>query len=109
MYHPAVAGGRLELGSVATLKDEELVDRLQQLRGIGRWTTEYMLLRGIGRLHVFPGDDVGARGNLRRWLDLAEPLNYAGVQRALDRWRPFAGLVYFHLLLKRLAESGYVQ
>ncbi len=105
----AVAGGRLDLGSLDALKDDELVECLCRLRGIGRWTAEYVLLRGLGRLHVFPGDDVGARGNLRRWLDLAEPLDYAGVQRALDRWRPYAGLVYFHLLLKRLAESGYVQ
>ena len=105
----AVAGRRLDIGSLEALKDEELVDRLQQLRGIGRWTAEYVLLRGVGRLHVFPGDDVGARRNLRRWLDLAAPLDYAGVQNVIARWRPYAGLVYFHLLLKRLAESGYVQ
>ncbi len=103
-----VTAGELDLGSLDTLEDAELVDRLRRLRGIGRWTAEYMLLRGLGRLHVFPGDDVGAIGKLRRWLDLTEPLDYTGVHNAIAHWRPYAGLVYFHLLLKHLAESGYV-
>jgi DNA-3-methyladenine glycosylase II len=48
---------------------------------------------------VFPGDDVGARNNLQRWLGLLEPLDYDGVQRVLARWQPFQGFVYLHLLL----------
>lgn len=103
-----VTAEELDLGSLETLKDAELVERLRRLRGIGRWTAEYMLLRGLGRLHVFPGDDVGAIGKLRRWLDLTEPLDYIGVQNAIAHWQPYAGLVYFHLLLKQLAESGYL-
>ncbi len=103
-----VAGGQVNLDSWEPLDDEALLDRLCRLRGVGRWTAEYVLLRGLGRLHVFPGGDVGARGNLERWLELAEPLDYAGVRRTVERWQPYAGLVYFHLLLKRLAESGYV-
>jgi DNA-3-methyladenine glycosylase II len=61
---------------------------------------------GLGRLNVFPGDDVGARNNLARWLNSREPLDYAGVQAAVRGWQPFAGLVYFHLLLANLAERG---
>jgi DNA-3-methyladenine glycosylase II len=75
------------------------MERLRSLRGVGRWTAEYALLRGLGRLHVFPGDDVGARNNLQRWLGLLEPLDYEGVQRVLARWQPFQGFVYLHLLL----------
>jgi DNA-3-methyladenine glycosylase II len=76
--------------------------RLCALRGVGRWAAEYALLRGLGRLHVFPGDDIGARNNLQRWLGLLEPLDYDGVQRALAKWEPFQGLVYLHLLLRGL-------
>ena len=71
----------------------EAVQALLRLRGVGRWTAEYALLRGLGRLHVFPGDDVGARNNLARWLDRREPLDYAGVQAAVHHWQPYAGLV----------------
>ena len=104
----AVAGG-LDLEGLAGLPDEEAIKRLRELRGVGRWTAEYALLRGLGRLHVFPGDDVGGQHNLARWLGLSEPLDYEGVRRTLARWRAYGGLVYLHLLLDRLAEAGCVQ
>jgi len=102
----AVDAGRLDLDSLATHDDRHVVETLTQIPGIGRWSAEYTLLRGLGRLHVFPGDDVGARKNLARWLGLVKPLDYDGVQHAVAGWRPYAGLVYFHLLLDRLAARG---
>lgn len=104
----AVAEGELNLEGLAHLDDEAAVARLLQLWGVGRWTAEYTLLRGLGRLHVFPGDDVGARNNLQRWLRLKKVLDYEGARRALIRWEPYAGLIYFHLLLDRLAEAGMI-
>ena len=89
----------LELESIAREDDAVVRQRLLELRGVGRWTAEYVLLRGLGRLHVFPGDDVGAQKRLARWLGRSRPLDYAGVHRAVERWQPYAGLVYFHLLL----------
>jgi DNA-3-methyladenine glycosylase II len=62
----------------------------------------------VGRFHIFPGDDVGARNNLARWLDLDEPLNYECVRRTISPWYPYGGLVYFHLLLNSLAEAGRI-
>jgi DNA-3-methyladenine glycosylase II len=105
----AAREGRLELESLATRTDDEVVELLTAIPGIGRWSAEYTLLRGLGRLHVFPGDDVGARKNLARWLGLEKPLDYAGVEGAVAGWRPYAGLVYFHLLLDRLVSRGVVE
>ena len=102
----SVAEGRLDLEELATLPDDVAVTRLCELRGVGRWTAEYVLLRGLGRTHIFPGDDVGARKSLKRWLRLAKPLDYEGVRGVLSEWDGYAGLVYFHLLLDRLAEAG---
>ncbi len=102
----SVAEGRVDLEGLADLPDGEAVARLEELRGVGRWTAEYVLLRGLGRTQVFPGDDVGGRNNLQRWLRLRKRLDYAGTRRIAARWRPFAGLVYFHLLLDRLAAAG---
>ncbi len=101
----AVCDGRLDLESLADLPDDEAVERLEQLRGVGRWTAEYVLLRGLGRWHLFPGDDVGARNNLSRWLKLRKPLDYQRVKRVLARWKGYGGLIYFHLLLDRLAAA----
>jgi len=96
----------LAAGISSGMYDAAALTALLRLRGVGRWTAEYALLRGLGRLNVFPGDDVGARNNLARWLNSREPLDYAGVQAAVRGWQPFAGLVYFHLLLANLAERG---
>jgi DNA-3-methyladenine glycosylase II len=100
--------GRFDLEELAKLSDEEAIERLRGLRGVGRWTAEYALLRGLGRTKIFPADDVGGRNNLQRWLHRTERLDYQGVQRTLARWRRFGGLIYFHLLLARLEEAGYV-
>ncbi|HEU5399975.1 MAG TPA: hypothetical protein VFU86_01385 [Terriglobales bacterium] len=88
------------------LDNQSAVEEALKLRGVGRWTAEYVLLRGLGRLDTFPGDDVGARNRLALWLGRDEPLDYDGVKRAVKRWQPYAGLVYFHLLLAGLTESG---
>lgn len=107
----ALAAGRLDLARLEGLDDAGAMTELQGLRGVGRWTAEYALLRGLGRLHVFPGDDIGARNNLQQWLGLPEPLDYDGVRRVLAPWAPFQGLVYLHLLLRglRLASEGRPQ
>jgi DNA-3-methyladenine glycosylase II len=102
----AIGAGTFDPAVIETRNDREALQALLRLRGVGRWTAEYALLRGLGRLHVFPGDDVGARNNLARWLDSPDPLDYARAQAAVSRWRPFAGLVYFHLLLANLTERG---
>ena len=104
-----VASGQLDPDRFEALPDAQAIRQLQILRGVGRWTAEYTLLRGLGRVHIFPGDDVGARNNLQRWLHITEPLDYQGVQRVLGVSRRFGGLIYFHLLLRSLAEAGHIK
>lgn len=105
----SIAWGGADLATLAAESDEAAVERLRAHRGIGRWSAEYALLRGLGRKHVFPGDDVGARNRLQRLLKLKEKLDYDSVARRLRAWRPYGGLVYFHMLLDGLADAGYLQ
>jgi DNA-3-methyladenine glycosylase II len=101
--------GAIDLETLAMDSDAEVGSRLLQLRGVGRWTAEYVSLRGLGRLNVFPGDDVGAQNSLARWLGRSVPLDYRGVMTAVEHWQPYAGMVYFHLLLDDLSKSGALQ
>jgi hypothetical protein len=101
-----LAAAGLDLEELSDLPDSEALGRLRELPGAGRWTAEYVLLRGLGRTHVFPTGDAGARKSLQRLLRLREPLDAATLRRTLDRWRPYGGLVFIHLLLGRLAEAG---
>ena len=103
-----VAAGELHPDGLDTLDDETIIASLQALAGIGRWSAEYTLLRGLGRLAVFPGDDVGARNNLARRLHLDAPLSYDSVRTVVAPWAPFAGLAYFHFLLERIEAAGWL-
>lgn len=100
--------GHFNSETLSNLGNEAAVERLRELRGVGRWTAEYVLLRGLRRLDVYPGDDAGARNNLQRWLKLKKPLDYESVRRVLAKWQPYAGFIYFHLLLDRLTEAGHL-
>ena len=101
-----ISARRLDLESFADLDNHQAVSQLEGLRGVGRWTAEYTLLRGMGRIDLFPGDDIGARNNLERWMRLRKPLDYGRVGRVIGKWKPFGGLIYFHLLLDGLARAG---
>jgi DNA-3-methyladenine glycosylase II len=104
-----IDSGAIDLDTLALASDAEVCAKLLQLRGVGRWTAEYVSLRGLGRLHVFPGDDVGAQKSLAGWLGRPVPLDYRGVGRAVQHWQPYAGMVYFHLLLDGLSRSGALE
>ena len=99
----AAAAGELELEVFEQLDDAAVVEALVRERGIGRWSADYVLLRGLGRLHVFPRGDSGALAGLRRFLVGTELED--DPDAALARWAPDAGLVYFHLLLRGLAQQ----
>ena len=101
-----VADGTLDLEALRDADDDEAMGTLLGLPGIGRWSSEYVMLRGLARYHVLPGDDVGDRNNLRRRFGLAEDAGYDAVASLSRRWQPYAGLVYFHLLLDALAARG---
>jgi DNA-3-methyladenine glycosylase II len=105
----SIAAGRVNVGGLVDVADAEAMSHLLEIRGIGRWTANYVLLRGLGRTNIFPGDDVGARNNLARRLNLRRELDYGGVARILTKWKPYGGLIYFHLLMGSLQRTGYVQ
>ena len=104
----AIVRGELDLDGISSLDDQGAINRLCDLKGVGRWTAEYFLLRGLGRTHIFPADDVGARNHLQRWLGLPEKLNYEAVHYVISPWKGFGGLIYFHLLLKSLSEKSVI-
>lgn len=103
-----ISGGDLDLERLAAVDDDAASTAIQRLREIGRWSAEYALPRGLGRLAVFPADDVGARNNLQRFLGLEPNADYEAVRRAVSRWAPYAGFVYFHLLLDRVDGAGWL-
>jgi DNA-3-methyladenine glycosylase II len=97
-----------DFASVGALDDEHAIARLLKIRGVGRWTAEYVMLRGFGRINIFPGDDVGGRNKLFEWLGARDEPTYAGVSKMLERWHPYGGLIYLHLIVNAVADAGHL-
>lgn len=79
------------------LPDAEIIARVTQVRGIGRWTVEMMLMFQLGRPDVLPVDDFGVRNGFR----LAYGLRKMPAPRALaafgERWRPYRSVASWYL------------
>ena len=92
----AAAAG-LDFETLRDLPDDEAVQILTSIRGIGRWTAEVYLMFCEGRLDVFPGGDIALQEAMR-WADggAVRPNEKAAYQRA-EAWRPYRS-VAAHLL-----------
>ena len=99
------ASGEIQEERLRNASNEDVIELLGELKGIGRWSLDYILLRGLGRLNVFPTGDAGAQNKLRRYFNLSAS-DTEHVKRSLEPWSEYAGLIYFHLLLASLDEKG---
>lgn len=104
----AVVEKEISFEGMEEASNVDIVSRLMKIRGIGRWSAEYALLRGFGRIDMFPGDDVGAQKNLMLLMSLTNRPDYEKIQQLTTQWKPYAGLVYFHLLLERLQQRNFL-
>ena len=82
--------------AIARMSDEEIVIRLTEVRGIGRWTVEMLLLFDLGRPDVWPVDDYGVRKGFaktfrRRKLPTPKQLMKFG-----ERWRPYRSVAAWY-------------
>ncbi len=91
------ATGRLRQSEIEQLPTPEALERLQQLDGVGAWSARYALLRGLGRLDVFPSGDSGAARALGELLGQG-PMSPEQAEAFARHWKQYAGLLYFHLL-----------
>ena len=81
---------------LAGLGDDEIVERLTQVRGIGRWTVEMMLIFRLGRPDVLPVDDLGVRKGFQiayRKRALPTPTELA---RRGEAWRPYRSVASWY-------------
>ena len=84
-----VVAGEVELDRVARLSDDEIIRELTLVRGIGRWTAEMFLIFQLGRLDVWPVDDLGVRKGYARIHGLDPAPTARELEPLGDAYRPF--------------------
>ena len=82
---------------LARMPDQELIDHLVQVRGIGRWTVEMLLMFRLGRPDVLPIHDLGVRKGAQIVHRLPEMQAPLALQAFGERWAPFRTLASFYL------------
>lgn len=93
-----VAGGQLDLNRLETMPDEEVRFILLQERGLGPWSADYFLVRGLSRPDRVPADDLGIRSVVGRSLGRGQRLSPTGTMRKLSPFKPFRGLAAYYLM-----------
>jgi 3-methyladenine DNA glycosylase/8-oxoguanine DNA glycosylase len=96
-------------GTVPTLRqaqrmdDEEIIRRLVEVRGIGRWTAQMFLMFRLGRPDVLPVDDFGIRKGFSIAFKTREPPRKEDIERRGKRWAPYRSVASWYLW--RMAEQ----
>jgi DNA-3-methyladenine glycosylase II len=93
-----VAAGTLDLQALAALPDDEIVRQLTRVRGLGGWTAEWFLVRGLGRPDVCPADDLGVRRAFEAHGSGGRGATADGIRRRARAWRPYRSLAVHYLL-----------
>ncbi|MDQ2873072.1 MAG: hypothetical protein M3R35_08100 [Candidatus Eremiobacteraeota bacterium] len=96
----AVTSGRLCDAVIEKMDTETAIEHLCAVRGIGRWSAAVVMLRGFGRLDVFPMNDSG----VARSIKIVTGNPDVDVDSVLAALGPTRGMLYFHLLLGRLRK-----
>jgi DNA-3-methyladenine glycosylase II len=106
----AIAQGTVDLGAVAACDNDEAIARLTTLRGVGRWSAEWFLARGLGRGDVCPAGDLAVRKAFARYYNRGRPLSDAAIRRRARRWGAYQNLAVHYLLaglrLERATGGG---
>lgn len=95
--------GRLRLRSLGRLPDEEIIDELVEVRGIGRWTAQMFLMFRLGRLDVMAPDDLGLQEGMKRLDGLAERPRPRELAARAEVWAPLRSVASW--VLWRLTEE----
>jgi DNA-3-methyladenine glycosylase II len=94
-----VASDQLDLEKFRDYKDTSaIIEELKKIRGIGLWTAEYLLIRGMSRLEALPADDLGIRRSISHYYFHDEKIIAEQARQLAENWGPWRGLASFYLL-----------
>lgn len=104
LAHKAIRGEIPTLAEAQRQGDEEIIDRVTHVRGIGRWTAEMLLIFRLGRPDVLPLDDYGVRKGFAVAFGMRALPAPRTMARRAERWRPYRSVASWYLW--RAAERG---
>lgn len=93
----AASEGRLDSATFRAMSLDEAIERLCRLRGVGRWSAEQALFRGLGRVEAFPGGDLGIQKVVAWYCYGEKRVDEERVREIARRWAPWEALASTYL------------
>lgn len=91
----------IDIERISELENEEIIEKLTQIKGIGRWTAEIFLMFTVGREDIFPLGDLGLKKGFRKLYDMKNDPKPKYLISRTKKWSPFrtyaALLLWAHL------------
>jgi DNA-3-methyladenine glycosylase II len=85
------------LANLCEMEDEDVIERLIEVRGIGRWTAQMFLIFSLGRLDVLPVDDYGLRAAVQKQYKLAEMPGRPALTTLGEPWKPYRSVATWYM------------
>ena len=82
---------------MSRMKEEDIIERVTQVRGIGRWTVEMLLIFRLGRMDVLPLDDFGVRKGFQKAYKMKDMPTKKELAARGERWRPWRSVASWYL------------
>jgi DNA-3-methyladenine glycosylase II len=89
--------GEIDFAALPGLADQEIIDELTAVKGVGVWTAQMYLIFALGRPDVLPTADLGVRAAIQKQYKLAEPPKPAEMERIAEPWRPYCSVACWYL------------
>jgi DNA-3-methyladenine glycosylase II len=96
----AVVKGEIDLQSLQGRSNpEDIIEDLVNLRGIGPWTAELVMIRGMGMFDAIPADDLGIKRTISHFYFDGKTTSSSQVRSLASRWGKWRGLASFYLIM----------
>jgi DNA-3-methyladenine glycosylase II len=92
-----IVDNRLPLDALQAMPDEEVLRTLTAVKGIGRWTAEIFLMFRLGRIDIFPADDLGLVKAVQRVYGLRKRPSRERLMKIAEPWRPYRSVAAWYL------------
>jgi DNA-3-methyladenine glycosylase II len=92
-----IRDGKLNFHQFHTMTDDEIIEHLTMVKGIGKWTAEMFLMFNLGRPDVMPADDLGVQNAIKRHYRMRQRPNRKRLLKHAERWRPYRTAAAWYL------------
>jgi DNA-3-methyladenine glycosylase II len=94
-----VVSGDLDLDAMLGMPDDEVMGELVKLPGIGRWTAEYCMVRGMRKHNSIPADDLEVRRLILHYYLDGEKIDGKTARKVAQNWEPYKGMAIYYLIV----------